>query len=69
MFFFSKSRHSDLDLEPSTLNFDLARDIIIPNICVKLYQNPLINVGVRAMTIFSKNSHSDLDREPRTLKV
>ena len=34
---FSKNSHSDLDLEPWTLNDELARDIIIPNICVKLY--------------------------------
>ena len=40
------------------------------NIYVKLYQNPLINVGTRAMTrFFSKNSHSYLDLEPSNLTV
>ena len=33
----SKNSHSDLDLEPKTLKIELAWDIIIPNICVKVY--------------------------------
>ena len=50
--FFSKNSHSYFELEPSNLKFERARDIIIPNIYVKLYENPLINLGTRAMTIF-----------------
>ena len=53
-FFFSKTSHRYLDFEPSDLKVKLARDIIIPNTDVKLYQNPLINVGTRAMTKFFK---------------
>ena len=34
--FFLKNCHSDLDLEPRTMEVELARDII-PNICVKFY--------------------------------
>ena len=45
-----KNSQSDLDLEPRTLKVEFARDIIIPNICVKLYEKPSINVGARAMT-------------------
>ena len=33
-----------------TLKVELARDIIISNVCVKLYYNPSINEGARAMT-------------------
>ena len=43
---------SDLDLESRTLKVELARGIIIPNICVKLYQTTSIYVGARAMTLF-----------------
>ena len=52
--FFSKNSHSELDLKPSTLEVKLALNIIIFNICVKLHQNPSINVhvGVTAMTKF-----------------
>ena len=35
--FFSKNSHSDLDLEPRTLDVELVQDIIKSNICVKLY--------------------------------
>ena len=34
---FSKNSQSDLDLEPRTLEVELAQDIIKPNFCVKLY--------------------------------
>ena len=33
---FFKNSHNDLDLDYSTLKAELAWDIIIPNICVKL---------------------------------
>ena len=36
-FFLSKNSYSDLDLEPRTQEVEFACDIIIPNICVKLY--------------------------------
>ena len=48
--FFIKNSHSDFDLQHMTLKVKLARDNIIPNICVKLY--PSINVGSTAMTVF-----------------
>ena len=51
-FFFLKNSQSYIDLEPINLKVELARDIIIPNIYVKLYWNPLINVGTRAMKKF-----------------
>ena len=35
---------------PKTLKEKLAPDIIIPNICVKLYKNRWLNVGARAKT-------------------
>ena len=44
---FSRTR-----VKPSILKIDLAWDVIIPNICVKLYWNPSMNVGTRAMTKF-----------------
>ena len=31
------------------MKVELAQNIIIPNICVKLYENPSINVGARVM--------------------
>ena len=34
---FSKNNQSDLDLEPRTQKVELAQDIIIPNIYMKLY--------------------------------
>ena len=34
---FSKNSHSDLDLEPRTLEVELAQDFIILDIYVKLY--------------------------------
>ena len=33
----TKNSHSDLDLEPRTLDVELVQDIIKSNICVKLY--------------------------------
>ena len=33
----AKNSHSDLNLKPRTLEVELAWDIIIPNICVKLH--------------------------------
>ena len=48
-FVFSKNSHNELDLKPKTLNVELAQNIIIPNICVKLYKNPSTNVGARVM--------------------
>ena len=39
-FFFSKIGNSYLDLKPSNLRVQVARDIIIPNIYVKLYESP-----------------------------
>ena len=47
--FFLKNSHNDLDLEHRILKVKLARYIIILNICVKLFQNPPINVGDKAM--------------------
>ena len=69
--FFSKNRHSYLDFEPNNLKVELALDIMIPNNCVKIYQNPLINAGAKAMTkfFFPKNSHSYLNLEPSNLKA
>ena len=71
LFFFSyKQIASCHDLEPSNLKFELAQDIIIPKIYVKLCLKPLIYAGTRAMTkFFSKNSHNDFDFDPSTLKV
>ena len=50
--FFSKNCHCYLDLEPSYLKVELAQDAEIPNKCVKIYLNPLVNAGSRVMTIF-----------------
>ena len=47
----------------------LVHGIVIPNICVKLYQNWIITEGTREMTMFSKNSLCELDLNPRTLKL
>ena len=73
MQFFYSSSHSYLDLKPSDLKVELARDIIIPSIYIKLYKNPLvlvINLGTRAMLdFFSKNNHNDLDFEYSTLNL
>ena len=66
---FSKNSHSDHDLKPRPLKVELARDIVIRYIYVKILYNPLTSVGTRERTTFSKNSHSNLDLEPRTLKV
>ena len=51
-FFFSKNSHDYLDPEPINLKVELAQNILITNIYVKLYSDPLINVGTRVMTIF-----------------
>ena len=48
MAIFSK-KSSGLDLETRALKVEMIRDIIMPNICMKLYSNPSINVGSRAM--------------------
>ena len=47
---FSKNSHRDLDLEPRTLDVEPVQDIIKSNICVKLYKNPSIYAGARAIT-------------------
>ena len=51
-FFLSFFLAGCLDLESTNLKVEFARDIIIPNIYVKLYLNPSINVGSRAMKMF-----------------
>ena len=62
LFFFSKNSNSDLHLNLRTLKVELTWDIVIPNICVELYETPSINVGAWAMTkFFSINCHSYLD--------
>ena len=50
-FFFSKNSHCDLNLDPMTLNRKLIRGIVIPNTCMKLYRNWLINKGIRAINM------------------
>ena len=74
--FFSKDSHSYLDLELSNLKINLLEKyniLIIPNNCVKINLNPLINARARKMatfcSFFSKNSYSYLDLEPSDLKV
>ena len=42
--------HCDLDLDPIMLKPELVRGIVIPNTCVKLYRNWIINEVARAMT-------------------
>ena len=52
-FFLSKSILSDLDLNPRTLKEDFVLDIIIQNICVMFYKNPIKrDVGTRAIKMF-----------------
>ena len=58
-----KKSHSNFDFKPKTLKVELARDIIIPNICVKLYQNTSINIGARVMT---KREHTYVGTYLRT---
>ena len=58
--FFLKTA-SDLDLEPRTLKVELASDIIIPNIDVKLNQNSSINVGTKIVT---KGEHTYVQDKP-----
>ena len=48
--FFKKNSHCNLDLNPITLKRKLIRGIVIPNICVKVYRNWIINEVVRVMT-------------------
>ena len=50
--FFSKNSHCDIDLDSVMLKREFIRGIVIPNTCVKLYQNWIINEGTRAMTMF-----------------
>ena len=40
---FSKNSHCDLDLDPITLKRKFVRGFVIPNTCVKLYRNWIIN--------------------------
>ena len=47
--FFSKNSHCHLDLDPITLKRELIRGIVMPNTCVKLYQNCIINESARVM--------------------
>ena len=47
--FFSKI-HCDLDLDPITLKSEFVRGNVIPNTCVKLYRNWIINEVARVMT-------------------
>ena len=47
--FFSKNSHCDLDLDSITLKRKLIRGIVMPNTCVKLYQNWIINESARVM--------------------
>ena len=46
----SKNSLCDFYLDPLTLKHELIRGIVVPNICVKLYQNWIINEVSRAMT-------------------
>ena len=70
LFFFSKNSHRYLDLEPSNLKVEFARDITIPNNFVVIYYNPLINAGARAMTMlllfFISKSSITLTLSPAT---
>ena len=43
------SKNSHFDLDPNTLKRKLVRGIVIPNTCVKLYQNWIIHQGTRVM--------------------
>ena len=49
---FSKISHCDLDLDRIMLKSELLRGTVIPNACVKLYRNWIINEGTRALTVF-----------------
>ena len=48
MTIFSKNSHCDLD--PIILKYKLDRGVVIPNTCVTLYQNWIINEVAIAMT-------------------
>ena len=62
---FFENSHCDLDLDPRTLKRKLIQGIVIPNTCMKLYRNWLINEGTRAMTkFFLERSHCHLDLGP-----
>ena len=78
--FFSKNSHNYLDLEPSSLKVELARDIIIPNIYVVISKSiekcrqegdykVLFFFFFLFCFVFSKYCHSYLNLEPSSLKV
>ena len=51
-FFFSKNSNCDLDLGLAMLKCNCLQNIVILNICVKLYQNQFTNKGIRMMRKF-----------------
>ena len=57
MTIFSKNTHCDLDLHPITLKRKLVKGIVIPDTCLKLYWNWIINEVARVMT---KGEHTYL---------
>ena len=50
------------------LKHKLIKDVAIPKICVKLFQNQAINESIRLLTT-SKNSDFHIDLSPRELKL
>ena len=47
-----KNSYFGVDLDSITLKRNLLRGIVIPNTCVKLYRNRIINEGTRALKCF-----------------
>ena len=43
---FFSNNHCDLDLDPIMLKRKSVRGIVIPNTCVKLYRNWIMNEGI-----------------------
>ena len=51
------------------LKHKLIKDVAIPKICMKLYQNQAINESIRLLQHISKNSDFHIDLSPRELKL
>ena len=47
---FSSNSNCDLDLIPIMLKHKLIKDVAIPKICMKLYQNQAINKSIGLLT-------------------
>ena len=51
------------------LKHKLIKDVAIPKISMKLYQNQAINESIGLLTTYFKNSDFHIDLSPRELKL